>query len=123
LTMRAIPNKTIELALAALTLDDQAHRSGGTLRRMRDPGRKKKDLALANRQIGKTPFVSDFKNDIAFDLIVKLFAFVHVVVGASIGTTDDRDHELTILPDLLVPDRGSEKVPMLVDPFPEIQRL
>jgi hypothetical protein len=123
LTTRAVPDEPIELALAASTLDYQAHRPSRTLRGVRDLGRKQKDLALTNRQVGKLPFIGYFQNDIAFDLIEKFFTFVDVVVGARIGTADDSDHELAVLPDLLVPDRGLEEVPMLVDPFPEIERL
>ena len=44
-----------------------------------------------------------------------------MIVGALVGTADDGDHHVRILPDLLVADRRLEQMLVLVDPFGETE--
>ena len=64
-----------------------------------------------------------FKNHVALKLVEELLAFVVVVILAVIRTTHHHDDELRVLEDQFVADRRFEQRAVLVDPFPEVERL
>jgi hypothetical protein len=82
--------------------------------------REQKDIALVQRHLDRLSVLQDLENDVAFELVEKLFAAVHVVIRAAVGTADDHDDELTVLPHALISYRRLQKVPVFVNPLLEI---
>src|SRR5438067_59784 len=120
----ADPEEGVLLLRQAAALDDQAHRVRGTLRGMRRVRRQQEDLALADADVDALAPLQGAQHDVARHLVEELLPFVDVVVGARVGPAHHGDHEVAVaFPDLGVADRRLEQVAVLVDPFPEVERL
>jgi len=77
---------------------------------------------VADRDIDRFAVFLDLDGNVAFELVKKLFALVPVIVLARIRPADDHYDKIVVRINALVPDRRLEQMPMLVDPFFEIER-
>ncbi len=82
---------------------------------MRDPGREQKNVPFPDRNLTRFAVFHHPKNDVAFDLIKKLFARVNVIIGPLIWAADNHDHEIAV-PNHRVAHRRLEQMPVLIDP-------
>src|SRR5579884_1976100 len=117
----AEPQQTVLLVRQALALDDQADRAGHALRRVRHARRQIEDLAGADRHVARAAVLLDPEHHLAFELVEEFRTLVPVVVAALVRAADHHDDEVAV-DDALVADRRLEQVPVLVDPFAEIDR-
>ena len=110
----------LQLALAH-PLDHHPHRAGGTLRRVRHPGREQEDVSFPDVDVPGLAVLDGLDDDVALDLEEQLFAVLDVVVLPRVRTADDHHEELGVLPDHLVPHGGLQEMTMLVDPGLEVE--
>src|SRR5262245_5645940 len=86
-------------------------------------GRQQKDVALANGlSLPLAGMVDVLQHYVSFQLLEQLITGVNVEVSTSIGTTNDHDNELGVLPDHLGPYRRLQQITVLIDPTFETQR-
>jgi hypothetical protein len=115
----AEPQQAIALVRQAPAFDHQADGTGHALRRMRHARRQVEHLAGADRDVARDALVLHLEHHLAFQLMEELRAFVVVVVGARVRSTDDHHDEVAI-DDALVAHRRLEQVAVLVDPALEV---
>jgi len=117
-TLLAIPLEAIELSLTAFALNHQAHAIGRALRRMRGMRRKQKNITGANVYPGKlTGRSDDLQMHIAFDLIEKFFALVHMKIRALVGSTHSHTNKLMVAPDHLIAHGWLQEMAIVFYPF------
>ena len=78
--------------------------------------RQQEDVALAHRHVVEIVAVLQLQHHVAAQLVEKLLHGIIVIIGAAVGPADDGDHEIGVLPDLLVADGRLEQMLVLVDP-------
>lgn len=119
----AIPLEAVLHARTSLHFHDQPDRIGTSLRGMRSSGRQKKDLAFFDRDVHRLAVVDDLDQDVALELIEKLFRLVVMVILAAVGAANDHDNEILVgLIDDLIHHRRLEQVTVFVDPLFEVER-
>ena len=111
-------SNAVGLAGRAGALDHQADRARHRpLRRVADVGRAggtpRPRGSATSRGRAVLP---DAQDHVARELVEELLARVVVEVGALVGSADDGDDEVAVVPDLGVADRRLELVAVLVDP-------
>src|SRR5580692_3232640 len=124
LAFEAVPLEGIEHAFRALRFDHKTNRSLlRPLRRMPDMRRQQKDFALPDRHVVMLSVVDDLEHHVATQLIKELLDRIVVKIGAPVRAADHGDHQIRVLPDLLVADRRLQQMLVFVDPFREIEGL
>ena len=103
-------------------LDDEPDAVRRPLRRMAHVRRQQEHVAGANRHVARTPVLHDAQHHVARELVEELLERIVVIVGALVGSADERDDEVGVLPDLRVANRRLQQVAMLVDPPGEVER-
>ena len=101
----AIPHESVKFFGQAFSLDDESNRILETLRRVWNFGRQQQNLTGADGNVHTTAILDSFQQHFAFQLIEKFRAFVIVIVGPRIRTTDDHNDEIILFKYLLVADR------------------
>ncbi len=86
-------------------------------------GRQQQDFAGADRHAADGAILVHHQHHVALELIEKFLHRVVVEVGALVGTADDGDHHIGVLPDLNVTDRRLEQMAVFIDPGAKIERL
>src|SRR5882672_2271008 len=120
----AIPFESVFDALGAGALDHQADASGfGPLRRMTQVRRHKEDRAFLQLESPGVPVLHQIEKGVALHLVEEFLVGIVVVVGALVRPADDGNDEIRVLPDLRVADRRLEQMPVLLDPFLEVERF
>src|SRR5438309_3772731 len=120
----AIPLEPVHDALRPGALDHQADAAPfGALRRMAQVRRHEEDRAFFQLDASRLAAFHDVEKGVAFHLVEEFLVGIVVEVGAPVGPADDGDDEIRVRPDLRVADRGLQQMPVLVDPFLEIERL
>src|SRR4051812_6399048 len=123
LALVADPEERVLLVRQATPLEDQADGVRGPLRRMGCVRREEEDLAFADGDVVGLAVLDDSQNDVALGLKKEFLALVDVIIGARIGATDHRHHEVAVsFPDLRIADGRLEQVAVLVDPFAKVER-
>src|SRR3954469_2360757 len=123
LALVADPEERVLLVGQATALEDQADGVRGPLRRMGCVRREEEDLAFADGDVVGLAMLDDSQNDVALDLKEEFLALVDVIIGAGIGATDHRHHEVAVsFPDLRITDGRLQQVAVLVDPFTKVER-
>src|SRR5205085_2490052 len=96
MTLRTEPGKRVELSGKPFPLNHEPDRATRPLRRVRNFGRQKEDLAFTNRNVDGLPLLQNAKDDVALDPLKILLALVDMVVGSHVRATHHGDHELPI---------------------------
>src|SRR5258708_7935234 len=118
----AIPLESVFDTLGAGALDHQADASGfRPLRRMPHMRRHKEDRTFLQFESPGLSILHDVEKGVALKLVEEFLVGIVVVVGALVRPAHDGDDEIRCLPDLRVADRRLEKMPVLLDPFPEVE--
>jgi 2-aminomuconate deaminase len=118
----ANPDESIEFTFGAFLFNHQPDRIGRTARRMRRVGREQKNIAFGERNIGGLAVLQNLENDVAFQLIEKFLAAVHMIISAAIRAANHHNDEIAVFPDALVANRRLKQVAVLVNPLLEIDR-
>jgi hypothetical protein len=95
------------------------------LRRVAQVRRQEKDRAFLEIDPSGLAVLHDVEEGVALHLVEEFLVGIVVEIGAAVGTADDGDDEIAHLrfgrPDLRVADRGLEQMPVLLDPFGEVE--
>jgi hypothetical protein len=121
-TTLAVPNKSILLTLFSIYFHDEANSTCRPSGRMRNPGRKKKNFPLFYGNISVYAVFYYFKDDIAFQLVKKLFGFIVMVILSAVGAAHYHHNKIVIaFVYLLVSNRWFQQMPVLINPAFEIK--
>ncbi len=85
--------------------------------------RHKEDRAFLELDSPGFAVLHDIEKGVAFHLVEEFLVGIVVIVGPVVGAADDGNDEIRVLPDLRVADRRLEQMPVLLDPFLEIERV
>ena len=123
LTIFTIPLKSIQFARTALTLDDETNGIGRPAGAMRNPGGKQEKFPFFQRQLIPPEFsigirFHEFQDDVAFQLIEKLFAFVHMKILPCIGSAHHHHNKIIrFLKQDTISNRRFEQIAVGLNPF------
>src|SRR5882672_9251478 len=120
----AVPLEAVPDARGAGALDHQAQAACfWALRRMPHMWRHKEDRAFLQLESPGLPVLHQIEKGVALHLVEEFLVGIVVVVGALVRPADDGNDEIRVLPDLRVADRRLEQMPVLLDPFLEVERF
>ena len=88
---------------------------------VRNARRQQEHLAFADRHFDRLSVFLDLHLYIALELVKKLFALVPVIILSRIRPADDHHDKIIRVVNALVPDRRLQQMPVLIDPFLEIE--
>lgn len=116
----AVKNLVFEFALRPTSLDHQAERVGRSARRVGDVWRNEEGLAFADDVIDDVPVFVRLDEDIALELVEKLFALGLVEVISSVRTSDDHREKVRSAVQVLVANRRLEVCRIVCSPLQKI---
>ena len=122
-TILTVPEEGIKDFFGTNQLDNQTNRIGWTLRRMWSFSWQHEDVSFVDWNIDRLAIFDNFEHHIAFQLEIKLFRFVVMVVFPVVRTTYNHHNDIVgSFIHRLVTHRRFEKMSVFVDPFLEIKR-
>ena len=116
----AEPHQGILLMGKAFPFDHQTDGIRHALGGMRNMRWQVEHFTGFDRDVARTAVFLDAQDHFTFDLVEKLRTVLEVVIRAFIRAADDH-HDVIGIDDAFVADRRLQKMPVLLDPFMEIE--
>jgi len=120
-TILTKPQQAVFLSRPPLALNYHPDRVPASDRIMRHTRRQQKHLAFSNRDIDGLSVLLNFYRDIALKLIEKLLTLIPVIVFSRVRPADNHHNKIFSVVNTLIPNRRLEQMPVLIDPFLEVE--